>query len=64
MRNASCSPRRGVRRPAAARSTFCFHSAFEDESDPQDAPDRESIEVRTIVFYDAEPSLGAGRSRL
>ena len=47
--------------PPVSRSTFCFHSAFEDESDPQDAPDRESIEVRTVVFYDAEPStIGGG----
>jgi hypothetical protein len=32
--------------PVRARSTFCFHSAFEDESDP--GPDRESIEVRAL----------------
>lgn len=48
--------------PSVSRSTFCFHSAFEDKSDPQSAPDRESIEVRTVVFYDATPSILGGRS--
>ena len=36
----------------AAPCTFSFHSAFEDPSAPQDAPDRWSIEVRCIVVYD------------
>lgn len=33
--------------------TFSFHSAFEDAAAPADAPDRQSIEVRCIVFYDS-----------
>ena len=45
--------------PNLSRSTFCFHCAFEDESDPKDAPERESIEVRTIAFFsDVPPTLG------
>ena len=32
--------------------TFSFHSAFDDLSAPEDAPDRWSIEVRCIVIYD------------
>jgi hypothetical protein len=32
--------------------TFSFHSAFEDPSAPDDAPDRWSIEVRCMVIYD------------
>lgn len=35
-----------------APCTFSFHSAFEDLSVPDDAPDRWSIEVRCIVIYD------------
>ena len=35
-----------------APCTFSFHSAFEDPSTPDDAPDRWSIEVRCIVIYD------------
>ena len=31
--------------------TFSFHSAFEDQMTPPDAPDRWSIEVRCIVIY-------------
>ena len=34
-----------------ATSTFSYHSAFEDPNTPQDAPDRQSIEVRCIVIY-------------
>ena len=34
-----------------APCTFSFHSAFEDLSVPDDAPDRWSIEVRCIVIY-------------
>merc|ERR1711862_561294 len=30
--------------------TFSLHSAFEDPATPAGAPDRESMEVRTIVF--------------
>jgi len=32
-------------------STFSFHSAFDDLTIPDDAPDRLSIEVRCIVLY-------------
>ena len=35
-----------------APCTFSFHSAFEDPSTPEDAPDRWSIEVRCMVVYD------------
>ena len=31
--------------------TFSFHSAFEDPSTREDAPDRWSMEVRCIVIY-------------
>ena len=31
--------------------TFSFHSAFQDPSTPEDAPDRWSIEVRCVVLY-------------
>lgn len=30
---------------------FVFHTAFDDPTTPEDAPDRESIEVRAIVCY-------------
>jgi len=30
---------------------FSLHSAFDDPTTPSDAPPRESIEVRTLVFY-------------
>lgn len=32
--------------------TFSFHTAYRDPSTPEDAPDRLSIEVRCVVFYD------------
>jgi hypothetical protein len=35
-----------------APCTFSFHTAFRDPTTPPDAPDRLSIEVRCIVFYD------------
>jgi hypothetical protein len=42
-------------KPDASRQgapcTFSFHTAFEDLSVPNDAPDRLSIEVRCIVIY-------------
>jgi hypothetical protein len=38
------SARQGVAR-------FSAHGAFEDPTSPRDAPPRESIEVRTLVFY-------------
>ncbi|MBV9014957.1 MAG: methyltransferase [Alphaproteobacteria bacterium] len=37
-------------REGAAR--FSAHGAFDDPSTPPDAPPRESIEVRTLVFFD------------
>ena len=53
---------------------FVFHSAFDDPTTPQDAPDRESIEVRAIVcfqepenkgqFFDMVHSNNAARVRL
>ena len=36
-------------RSGAAR--FSAHGAFEDPASPPDAPPRESIEVRTLVFF-------------
>jgi hypothetical protein len=36
-------------REGAAR--FSAHGAFEDPTTPADAPPRESIEVRTLVFF-------------
>jgi len=38
----------GTREPC----TFSFHSAFTDPTTPADAPDRWSIEVRCMAFYD------------
>ena len=35
-----------------APCTFSFHSAFDDPSTPEDAPDRWSIEVRCMVIYE------------
>lgn len=34
---------------------FTFHTAFEDPHTPADAPDRESIEIRTIACFDDPP---------
>jgi hypothetical protein len=36
---------------ADGRARFTAHSAFEDPSSPPDAPPRESIEARTLVFW-------------
>jgi hypothetical protein len=36
-------------RPDVAR--FTAHAAFEDPASPTDAPERESIETRALVFY-------------
>jgi hypothetical protein len=33
------------------RARFVGHSAFEDPSSPQNAPTRESVEIRTIAFF-------------
>ncbi len=35
-----------------APCTFSFHSAFEDPTTPEDAPERWSIEVRCVALYD------------
>ena len=34
------------------RARFTVHSAFEDPGTPPEAPARESIEVRTLAFFD------------
>ena len=34
------------------RARFSLHAAFEDPTSPSDAPPRESIEVRTLAFFD------------
>ena len=36
---------------AEGRARFTAHAAFEDPSAPPDAPDRESIEARVLVFF-------------
>ncbi|QLE58377.1 CmcJ/NvfI family oxidoreductase [Nostoc sp. TCL26-01] len=36
---------------ADGRARFAAHTAFEDPTSPADAPPRESIELRTFVFY-------------
>lgn len=41
----------GQRGDGDATSTFSFHSAFEDPSTPDDAPDRWSIEVRCVALW-------------
>jgi hypothetical protein len=35
------------------RARFAPHTAFEDPTTPADAPPRESIEIRTLVFHEA-----------
>ena len=42
----------GDAQDADAPCTFSFHSAFEDPSTPDNAPERWSIEVRCLVIYD------------
>ena len=37
---------------ADAPCTFSLHSAFKDPSTPAEAPDRQSIEVRCVAFFD------------
>ena len=34
------------------RARFTAHSAFNDPTSPADAPERESIEVRTLAFFE------------
>ncbi|KAG8779253.1 hypothetical protein FRC12_024508 [Ceratobasidium sp. 428] len=33
-------------------ATFTPHTAIEDPTTPSNAPDRQSIEIRALVFYD------------
>ena len=33
------------------QATFSLHSGFVDPNTREDAPDRESIEVRTVAFF-------------
>ncbi|KAI0777731.1 hypothetical protein BD413DRAFT_610041 [Trametes elegans] len=40
-------------------ATFTPHTAFEDPTTPKDAPLRESIELRLLVFYDQGTELGS-----
>jgi len=35
------------------RARFSLHTAFEDPATPENAPPRESIEIRTLAFFDA-----------
>eukprot|EP00927_Polykrikos_kofoidii_P060352 TRINITY_DN55349_c0_g1_i1.p1 TRINITY_DN55349_c0_g1~~TRINITY_DN55349_c0_g1_i1.p1 ORF type:complete len:356 (-),score=39.69 TRINITY_DN55349_c0_g1_i1:145-1212(-) len=37
----------------ASQSTFSLHSAFQDPTSEPSAPDRESIEVRLVAFFDS-----------
>ena len=37
------------------RARFTAHTSFEDPTSPPDAPPRESIEVRALVFFAPEP---------
>lgn len=40
----------GPKEPAVP-ATFSLHGSFEDLGSPDDATDRESIEVRLVAFY-------------
>ncbi|HTO81796.1 MAG TPA: CmcJ/NvfI family oxidoreductase [Methylomirabilota bacterium] len=40
------------------RARFTAHTAFRDPTTPADAPPRESIEVRTLAFFDPEEPAG------
>jgi hypothetical protein len=40
------------------RARFTAHTAFRDPTTPADAPPRESIEVRTLAFFDSEEPAG------
>jgi hypothetical protein len=37
------------------RARWTAHAAFDDPTSEPDAPDRESIEVRTLAFFSPEP---------
>ena len=45
--------------PDTVAATCSFHTAFDDPSSAVDAHDRESIEIRTIVFYGPEDNTGS-----
>ena len=47
------SPDGAIVEAADRRARFTPHSALDDPTTPEDAPQRESIEVRTLVFFDA-----------
>lgn len=50
---------------AQVPGTFSFHSAFEDPTSPLQAPERESMEVRTIAFWDDDDKeMGCSASNL
>lgn len=38
--------------PGTVAATFSLHSGFDDPATPLDAPDRESIEVRVVAFFE------------
>ena len=40
-----------ARAAATVPATFSLHSGFEDPATPEDAPERESIEVRCVAFF-------------
>lgn len=41
------------------RARLSFHAAFDDPASPPDAPPRESIEVRALVFWAPEHPANA-----
>lgn len=43
------------------RARFVAHTAFDDPTTAADAPGRESIELRTLVFFEDEPAAGLAR---
>ncbi len=46
------SPLNSVLDPVTyGRARFAAHTSFHDPTSPIDAPPRESIELRTLVFY-------------
>jgi hypothetical protein len=43
------------------RARFTAHTAFDDPTSPPNAPPRESIELRALVFFGPQPSAGSAR---
>ena len=43
-----------IDRVATVPATFALHSGFEDPATLSDAPDRESIEVRVVAFFEGD----------